>query len=385
MFLRFLNQLERLACKAASAALAGCIPTAGSFLTVSLLALAFAGCSTNKLTRPEPKHYIDPPAQQKIPASTTALRVCADPNNLPFSNEQREGFENRIADLIASDMHLPVEYTWWAQRRGFFRNTLREAKCDVVIGVPASFELAMTTRPYYRSSYVFVTQRQRDLDIASLDDPRLRELTIGVQMIGDDGANTPPVHALNNRGLVENLKGFTVYGDYSEKSPAARVIDAVTKGDVDVAIVWGPLAGFFANKDLELKPVTPQLDPPYLPFVYDISVGVRRGEDDLRAKIDEILERRRAEIEKILDEFRVPRVSDGRTDFTRTRGRVEGSGRPRALPGHNAVRLASPPAQNIDFRLRRHVGLAAGLRRSVVVEASLAAMSDGKPREAIST
>ncbi|HEY8562463.1 MAG TPA: substrate-binding domain-containing protein [Pyrinomonadaceae bacterium] len=258
------------------------------------------------------KRYIEPPAQAKIPASTTALRICADPNNLPFSNEKREGFENKIAALLGREMNLPVEYTWWAQRRGFFRNTLRAGLCDVVVGVPESFELAATTAPYYRSSYVFVSRRDRNLEIESFDDEALKTLKIGVQVVGDDGANTPPAHALANRGIVGNIVGYSVYGDYREPNPPARIVAAVAKGEVDVAVVWGPLAGFFAKKErapLKLAPVSPQIDLPYLPFVYDVSVGVRRGEDDLKNRIEEILTRRRAEIEKILDEYGVPRVA----------------------------------------------------------------------------
>ncbi len=277
--------------------------------------LVAVGCTAKPdIVRVESKRYIEPPRQKKIPASTTAFRVCADPNNLPFSNQKGEGFENKIAELIAGEMKLPVEYTWWAQRRGFFRNTLRAGECDAVIGVPASFELAATTRPYYRSTYVFVERRDRRLEISSLDDPRLRDLKIGVQMIGDDGANSPPVHALNNRGLVQNLKGYTVYGDYSEANPPARVVEAVRKGEVDIAIVWGPLAGFFGGEDLKLSPVPPELAPPYLPFVYDISVGVRRGEDELRMRIDEILQRRKEDIRKILNEYRVPDAREEETE-----------------------------------------------------------------------
>ena len=273
-----------------------------------LLMFLLSGCSSTQVARVEAKHYIDPPKQKKIPASTTALRVCADPNNLPFSNKNGDGFENKIAELIAGEMHLPVEYTWWAQRRGFFRNTLRAGECDVVMGVPASFELAATTRPYYRSTYVFVTRSDRRIDILSLDDPKLRDLKIGVQLIGDDGANAPPVHALNRRGMVDNIKGYTVYGDYAEESPPSQIVRAVEKGEVDVGIVWGPLAGFHAReRGLVLTPVSPEIDLPYLPFVYDISVGVRRGEDDLLSTIDRILEDKRGDIEKILDVYQVPR------------------------------------------------------------------------------
>lgn len=258
------------------------------------------------------KHYIEPPRQERLPSSETALRVCADPNNLPFSNDRGQGFENKIAELIADDMHVPVEYTWWAQRRGFFRNTLRAGVCDVVIGVPLSFELAATTRPYYRSTYVFVTRRDRGINIASLDDPQLKDLTIGVQMMGDDGANAPAAHALANRGIIQNVRGYTLYGNYTDNSPPAKIIDAVVKGDVDVAVVWGPLAGYFASRSsaaLDLKPVKPEMDLPYLPFVYDISIGVRRGDDGLKTKLDDILDRRKRDIDKILSDFQVPRAA----------------------------------------------------------------------------
>jgi quinoprotein dehydrogenase-associated probable ABC transporter substrate-binding protein len=275
-----------------------------------LAAFLLSGCSRNELPTAAEKHYIESPKQVKIPASETALRVCADPNNMPFSNAKEEGFENKIASLIAHEMNRPVEYTWWAQRRGFFRNTLRAGVCDVVIGVPASFELAATTRPYYRSTYVFVSRADRKLDVRSFDDPVLKDLTIGVQMIGDDGANAPPAHALTNRGIIENIKGYTLYGDYTKDSPPARIIDAVVKGDVDIAVVWGPLAGYFAKKlnvPLTIRPVTPEIDLPYLPFVYDISVGVRRGEDELKAKIDQVLAAKHEQIAKILSEYNMPR------------------------------------------------------------------------------
>lgn len=281
-----------------------------AFACVTAITL-FTGCSTND-SRPLSweKKYIDPPKQKKIPASETALRVCADPNNLPFSNSKGEGFENKIAELVAGEMKRPVEYTWWAERRGFFRNTLRDGKCDVVMGVPTSFELAATTRTYYRSTYVFVTRKDRKLDIASLDDPQLKTLTIGVQMVGDDGANTPPVHALNNRGIVANIRGYTLYGDYKRETPAASILDAVANKDVDVGVVWGPLAGYYASKSkvpLSITPVTPEIDLPYLPFVYDIAVGVRRGEDELKNRIDEILARRHGDIERILASYHMPR------------------------------------------------------------------------------
>lgn len=239
-------------------------------------------------------------------ASQRVLRVCADPNNLPFSNAKREGFENRIADLIAAELHAKVEYTWWAQRRGFLRNTLRAKQCDVVMGLPSAIELAATTRPYYRSTYVFVS---RHLGVTSFDDPRLKTLTIGVQIIGDDGANAPPAHALAARGIIGNVRGYTVYGDYSQPNPPARIIDAVANGEIDLAVVWGPLAGYFARgRDLEITPVSPQIDLPFLPFVYDIAVGVRREDTALKQELDAILVRRKPDIARILDQYGVPRT-----------------------------------------------------------------------------
>jgi len=247
-----------------------------------------------------------------IPPPKTVLRVCSDPNNLPFSNDKQEGFENKIAELIARDLNLKLEYTWWAQRRGFVRNTLKSDLCDLIVGMPSSSELASTTAPYYRSTYVFLWRKDRGLNIHSFDDAALHNLRIGVQMIGDDFANSPPAHALTKRNIIQNIKAYSVYGDYAQPNPPARVVEAVAKREVDVAIAWGPLAGFFVKKEhlpLTLVPVAPQIDLPYLPFVFDISMGVRRGDDAFRERLETIIENRRGEIEKILDDYGVPRVN----------------------------------------------------------------------------
>jgi mxaJ protein len=244
-------------------------------------------------------------------APKRTLRVCADPNNLPFSNQAGEGLENRLAQLIAGDMGARVEYTWWAQRRGFIRNTLRAGACDLVLGIPSSFELAMPTRPYYRSTYVFVYRKDAPFQVRSFDDLVLRRLRIGVQLVGDDYANTPPAHALASRGIVQNVRGYTLYGDYSQPNPPARIMDALAHGEIDVAVVWGPLAGYFAPREpvaLQLVPVSPQIDLPFLPFVFDISMGVRRGDHALHDEVEGILRRRHVEVEAILDEYGVPRV-----------------------------------------------------------------------------
>ncbi len=245
------------------------------------------------------------------------FRVCADPNNLPYSNRRQEGFENKIAELIAAELDATVSYTWWPQRRGFIRNTLRERTCDVVMGVPSSYELVLTTKPYYRSTYVFLYRKDSGLEIQSLDDPILREIKIGVHVIGEDYTNSPPAHALGKRDIVNNVVGYSVYGDYDEENPPAAIVDAVANGEVDVAIVWGPIAGFFSKRkpvELELVPVTPAIDLPFLPFVYDISMGVRRDEEGeaLKVELEEILKRKATEVRKILQDYGVPIVGFSR-------------------------------------------------------------------------
>jgi mxaJ protein len=286
---------------------------ASALLATLLAASAFTSCAGGARTQAPPPPPTPQQAQHARPPGV--LRVCADPNNLPFSNRRMEGFENKIAELVAREMGATVEYTWRAQRRGFIRETLRAGACDVIIGMPSSLELALTTAPYYRSTYTFVYRKDRGLHVRSFDDPALRDVRIGVQMIGDDFANTPPAHALTSRHIVGNVRGYSVYGDYTRESPPAGIIEAVARGEVDVAVAWGPLAGYFAKRQrvpLEVVPVSPQIDPPFLPFVYDISMGVRRGDDAFRDQLDEILYRKSREIEGILDEYGVPRVETRR-------------------------------------------------------------------------
>jgi mxaJ protein len=244
------------------------------------------------------------------PAEARELRVCADPNNLPFSNQRGEGFENKLAELIARDLGAELTYTWQAQRRGFIRETLQAGRCDLVPGIMAGMDMLRTTAPYYRSTYVFVT-RTGEPPVASLDDPQLRLLRIGVQLIGDDGSNTPPAHALTRRGIIENVRGYMIYGDYSEANPPARIVEAVASGEIDVAMVWGPLAGYFAPRQkvpLTLTPVAPQTDGPRLPMVFDIAMGVRREDGGFRDELNGVLNRHRAEIDALLAAYGVPRL-----------------------------------------------------------------------------
>jgi mxaJ protein len=240
------------------------------------------------------------------PAPATDLRVCADPNNMPFSNAKGEGFENKIIERIATDWGRTLKYTWWAQRRGNVRSTLKAGECDLIPGIGSAVEMVGATRPYYRARYMFVTRADRSLDITSFDDPRLRTLKIGVQMVGDDGSNTPPAHALAKRGIVNNVRGYLIYGNYAQANPQAAIVRAVASGEVDVALVWGPTAEWFAKSSpvaLTLMP-TPWLDGPQLPMQFDVSMGVRREDDKLRTDLNAWLGAHKAEVDAILAKYR---------------------------------------------------------------------------------
>lgn len=247
-------------------------------------------------------------------APNRELRVCADPDNLPFSNQKREGFENKLAELVAREMDATVKYTWMPQRRGFIRRTLKAQECDVVPGMPSGSEMVLATKPYYRSTYVFVYPKTRNLELRSLDDPVLRRLKIGLHAIGEDGANPPPAHALARRGMTKNVVGFEMWDVEDVQNPQGRIIEAVAAGEIDVAIVWGPFGGYFAkqqNTELAVVPVSPAVEPPGIPFVFDMSMAVRPGEAALKTELERILDRRRSDVRRILGEFGVPLVKHG--------------------------------------------------------------------------
>ena len=232
------------------------------------------------------------------------LRVCSDPNNLPFSNVAQEGFENRIAALVADDLNLRLTYVWQRMGRGFVREFLNKGRCDLLIGIPANFQAVLTTDPYYRSTYVFVVRRDASFKPTSLDDQTLRNVRIGVQAL--DEQYTPPAEALMNRGLRNSLVPFHSVGDDAE-----TIMHAVADRQIDVAVVWGPLAGYWAQKfdgSVQCMPVRPESEPP-LPFTFEIAMGVRKGDVALKEDLQKILERRRPEIQKILEQYGIPRLA----------------------------------------------------------------------------
>jgi mxaJ protein len=239
-------------------------------------------------------------------APARELRVCAHPDNLPFSNAAGRGFENRIAEVVARDLGATVAYTWIFPPRGLVRKTLGEGRCDVLAGVPSGLDRVEATRPYYRSTYVFVSRSEPPL--ASFDDPRIARVVIGVELPGDDLAITPAAHALMSRGAVSNVRGFPVVG---EGPVAGRLVSSIASGELDAAVAWGPSAAYFAaiaSSPLHVEIAHAPTGEP-MPFEYAIAMATRRGDRALRDEIDAALERRRQEIDAILDEYHVPRVA----------------------------------------------------------------------------
>lgn len=244
-------------------------------------------------------------------AEPAPLRVCADSNNLPYSNVQKEGFENKLAEMVARDLGRSLQYVWWPKSPGRSERMFKAGACDVVMGVPAKDDLANPTRPYYRSSYVFVTRKSRGLSLHSFDDPKLRVLRIGLPMVQENG--TPAEGELARRGIIRNVVGYSVFGNSSKPNPPEDLLKAVARGEVDVAIAWGPLAGYFAQNSparLMISPICQSADSS-IPLSFDISMGVRRGDNALGAQLDREITRRHKEIQSLLRSYGIPVLKPG--------------------------------------------------------------------------
>jgi len=280
----------------------------GAAVTLALL-VTLVGRAASQGTH-EPTILLSPDSMWKQKHN---LRVCADPENMPFTDRKLEGFDNKIAELIGHELGDSVTYAWWPSRRGYLRNTLNAGTCDLVIGVPVGFDPVATTKPYYRSTYYIVTRTDRNLDIKSLDDPRLKKLRIGVNLLGEDYTNTPPAHALSAHG-IEGIGVVGFSGFYDEEHHPGEIIDSLAKGKIDVALVWGPVAGYFAKNSgvpMTLTPL-PDSDSPELPFAYSVAICTRRSDRELRSLVDDILVRKKPEIDKILMEYNVPTLGTTR-------------------------------------------------------------------------
>jgi mxaJ protein len=238
-------------------------------------------------------------------ATATPLRFCADPDNLPFSNHAAQGFDNRIAMQVSHDLHRRPVFIWARNGRGFLRETFNKDKCDVLIGVPEHLRGVLTTTPYYRSAYMFVTRRREHLEIASFDDPHLNGRRIGLQALEDNLA--PPSLALIRTGHAAQLVGFNSFGAH-----APDIVRAVADGRLGTAVVWGPLAGYFTARDhlpLKLMPVSPLVDSSGVPFAFSISMAVHKLDTNLRDQLNQSLADLKPAIGQILTRYNVPTLS----------------------------------------------------------------------------
>lgn len=243
-------------------------------------------------------------AQNAEAVDHTSLRVCADANNLPFSNEKGEGFENKIADLLAADLGVPVRYTWFPDTVGFIRNTLGAHKCDLIMGTVAGNELLQNSNPYYRSTYAFVYRPDIE-PVTSMDDPRLQAAKIGVV------AGTPPATLLAQKGLLGNLHSYQLLVDTRFDSPGRQLVHDVATGEIDVGMLWGPIAGYFAKQEtppLGIAPLQTEQGPMRIDF--RITMGVRPNEPEWKRAINSLIRKKQADINKILLDYGVPLLDD---------------------------------------------------------------------------
>jgi quinoprotein dehydrogenase-associated probable ABC transporter substrate-binding protein len=234
------------------------------------------------------------------------LRVCADPANMPFSNQKGEGFENKIADVMGKALGIPVTYYWFPQSTGFIRNTLSLKKCDVVIGFPQAYELVQNTNHYYTSTHVLVTRADSELsDVDRLDDPRLKGKRIGVV------AGTPPATYLAMNGLLPGVEAFQLNVDRRFYSPSEDMVKKVASKELDAGLLWGPIGGYYAKKQAEELKATPLIKEKGGPRMsFRITMGVRPTEQDWKRQLNRLIREHQDEIDAILLDYGVPLVDE---------------------------------------------------------------------------
>lgn len=255
-------------------------------------------------------------AAQDKPAPRTALRVCQDPNNLPFSNVAGDGIENKIAELFGKALGLPVTYYSFPQRMAFIRNTLRyklpgeDYPCDIVIGVPVGFDQVSVTKPYYRSTYALIFPKGKGLDQVSsaedflkLDPAKLKTLRIGIY------DRSPASVWLDKHNLVDQGVPYKLLSADPQQYPGEIIEKDLAAGKIDAAIVWGPIAGYFAQRvKTPALAVVPLKSEPGVRFDYQMAMGVRYGEREWKQQIESLIEAKQPEIQAILKEYGVPLV-----------------------------------------------------------------------------
>src|ERR1700733_6519369 len=229
------------------------------------------------------------------------LRVCADPRNLPFSNEKGEGFENKLAELLASKLQKKIDYMYFPQATGFVRMTLGAHRCDVIMGFPQGDDLVQGTNPYYRTAYALVARQGSGLDnVATLEDERLKGKRIGIV------AGTPPATNMAIAGLMMNAKPYPLMIDTRIDSSAMAMIDDLTSGQIDAAVLWGPMAGYYAkqsNPPLHVMPLVKETTGPKL--VFRIGMGVRPADQNWKRMLNRMIQENQPAINKILLDFGV--------------------------------------------------------------------------------
>lgn len=231
----------------------------------------------------------------------SSLRVCADPANLPFSNQAGEGFENEIAGLLAKELDVPVKYTWFPQTTGFIRNTIQARRCDLIIGISLGFELIQNTNPYYHSAYALIYREDSGISVISLKDPALKALTLGVV------AGTPPANLIAKYGLLGKTRPYQLFADTRYHKPGKRMVDDIAAGEIDIGVLWGPIAGYYAGQhNPKLKVVPLANEPGETKMDFRITMGVRFNEPEWKREINALIRKKQPEIDAILLRFGVP-------------------------------------------------------------------------------
>lgn len=240
------------------------------------------------------------------------LRVCADPRDLPFSNEAGEGFENKIAELLAQKLGKTLAYEYYPGATGFVRKTLYAHRCDVIMGIPQGDDIVQGTNPYYRTTYALVTKKGSGLEsVDSLADPLLQSKKIGIV------AGTPPATNLAVNGLLGNVKSYPLVVDTRVDAPTSAMMKDLDEGRIDVAILWGPIAGYFAKHDKTAMKVTPLVKETSGPrMIYRIEMGVRHTDQEWKRLLNKLIAENQAEITHILSDYGVPLLDENNTLLT---------------------------------------------------------------------
>jgi quinoprotein dehydrogenase-associated probable ABC transporter substrate-binding protein len=234
------------------------------------------------------------------------LRVCADPHNLPFSNEQLEGFENKLAELFAKKLDKSIAYTWFPQATGFVRQTLGAHRCDVIMGFPQGDDLVQSTNPYYRTAYAFIFKPGSDLEgVDTLSDERLKAKRIGIV------AGTPAATYLATNGLLARAKPYALMVDTRIDSSAEAMVKDLKSGEIDIGILWGPMAGYYAKQEnpaLRVVPILKENGGPRL--VYRLTMGVRAADQTWKRQLNRLIQENQPEINRLLISYGVPLLDE---------------------------------------------------------------------------